>query len=301
MNDGPSRYRDPASAPDYGHGFHAGNVGDAWKHLGLVEALRLSRPADGPMHYVESHAGEGRYRLGSTGEWSAGVERVAAAVDAAPPGAPEPVARWIELCRRLGYAGRSSTWAGSPEIARTLLGPGDRLSLRERDPRAHASLARLVADDPRVRVSLGDGLAALAEEARAAESAAASVLVLVDPPWTAKEDWIRVPDALADAVAATTRATFLLWYPVKSLTRPNAMLARLASRGLRSTVAELVTTPLELRRGGLNGSGLLAVRPPDGWTASMAASAPFVGAACATRRGAWSLRLLDSGDPPTGA
>ena len=299
MSGEPSRYRD-ASAPDYGHGFHAGNVGDVWKHLGLAEALRLARSRTGPVRYFESHAGEGRYRLGSTGEWSAGVERVAAMVDAAPDAVAEPVARWLGLCRRLGYAGRSSSFAGSPEIARASLGPDDRLSLWERDAHAHARLARLLGDDPRVRVVLGDGLPGLAREVREAEPGAGAVVVLIDPPWTAKDDWIRVPDALADAVEATTRATFLLWYPVKSLTRPNAMLARLAARGLRSTVAELVTTPLELRRSRLNGSGLLAVRPPEGWARAMASSAPSIGAACATHRGAWSLRLLDSGDPLSG-
>lgn len=299
MSAAPSRYRDSA-APDYGHGFHAGNVGDVWKHFGLVEALRLSAPAPGGIHYLESHAGEGRYRLGSTGEWSAGIERVAAAAEAEPSPVTESVRRWVELCRRLGFAGRSSAWAGSPAVAAALLGPGDRLSLWERDSSAHAALARLFRDDTRARVVSGDGLAGLADEARDAERGSAAVLVLVDPPWTAKEDWIRVPDAIAGASAATTRASFLLWYPVKSLTRPNAMLARLAARGVRSTLAELVTTPLELRRGRLNGSGLLAIRPPAGWASAMAAAAPALGAACATHRGSWSLRLLDAGDPGPG-
>ena len=296
MSTGSSRYRDP-ERPDYGHGFHAGNVGDVWKHFGLVEALRLVSEAGVPVRYLESHAGEGRYRLGSTGEWTAGIERVAAAVDASPHDGPDSVTRWVELCRRLGYAGRSSTWAGSPAVAAALLGTADRLFLRERDPHAHATLARHFEGDPRVTATLGDGLADLAGEARRAEGGPDSVVVLVDPPWSAKDDWIRVPDRLAEAVAATATATFLLWYPVKSLTRPNAMLARLAARGVRSTVAELVTTPLDQRRSRLNGSGLLAVRPHRGWASAMAAAAPALGSACATHRGAWSLRLLDAGNP----
>ena len=296
MTGSESRYRDPG-APDYGHGFHAGNVGDVWKHFGLVEALRLASLAPGSLHYLESHAGEGRYRLGSTGEWSAGIERVATAVEASAD-VPEPVRSWVGSCRRLGYEGRSTSWAGSPAVAASMLAVGDRLSLWERDPSAHAVLERFFAGDPRVRTVAGDGLAGLAREVRAAERDGARAIVLVDPPWTAKDDWIRIPEALGEAFAATTHASFLLWYPVKSLTRPNAMLARLAARGVRSTVAELVTTPLELRRGRLNGSGLLALRPIAGWASSMAAAAPVLGAACATHRGAWSMRLLDAGDPP---
>src|SRR5258707_1228873 len=77
-------------------------------------------------------------------------------------------------------------------------------------------------------------------------------------------DWLGVPDALARAAAQTKRACFLLWYPVKSLTRPNAMFARLADAGVPGTIVELVTTPLDQQRNRLNGSGVLLVRPPAG-------------------------------------
>jgi hypothetical protein len=77
---------------------------------------------------------------------------------------------------------------------------------------------------------------------------------------------------------------------VKSLTRPNAMLARLADAGVPGTIAELVTTPLEQQRSRLNGSGVLLVRPPDGAVEAIAAAAPVVGAACATQAGRWSFR-----------
>jgi 23S rRNA A2030 N6-methylase RlmJ len=82
----------------------------------------------------------------------------------------------------------------------------------------------------------------------------------------------------------------VLWYPVKSLTRPNAMLARLADAGVPGTIAELVTTPLDQQRNRLNGSGVLLVRPPAGAVETIAAAAPIVGAACATQSGRWSFR-----------
>ena len=290
-----SRYREQG-APDYGHGFHAGNVGDVWKHCGLLEALRLASPGAATLTFVESHAGEGGYRLGSTGEWSAGIARVAVAADPA-----SPAARHVDLCRRLGFAGPSTWYPGSPALARAVLGEHDQMILWERDPAAHAQLARRFAEAPGVLVHAGDGVAALAQETRSAESRPGAVVALVDPPWTAKEDWIRIPDALAQAVGATERTCFLLWYPVKSLTRPNAMLARLARAGVRAAIAELVTTPLDQRRNRLNGSGLLAIRPPSGWMAAMGSAAPTIGAACATHGGAWSLRLSDAGGSSEGS
>ena len=101
-----------------------------------------------------------------------------------------------------------------------------------------------------------------------------------------------MPDALAGAARRAPRACFVLWYPVKSLTRPNAMAARLEKAGVSATLAELITTPLALQRQRLNGSGLVLVRPPAGTAAALAAAAASLGERCATRPGVWSLRLV---------
>ena len=79
---------------------------------------------------------------------------------------------------------------------------------------------------------------------------------------------------------------------MKSLTRPNAMIARFKEAGVSATVAELVTTPLEHQRQRLNGSGMVLVRPPAGVPAAIAAAATRIGAHCAVRPGVWSLRLV---------
>lgn len=278
------RSRRPADADarpsDYSHRFHAGNVGDVWKHLALVTVLSGVAGVRG-VHYVDTHAGEGGYALGPTGEWTEGLGRLLAVRDAA--GA---VGAWLAAVRRLaGSGGRPRYYPGSPALAASLLGPDARLHLVERDEAAHAALAERLRDDRRARVTRGDGLEAL----RALP--AGETVVLVDPPWTAKAEWTDVPAALIAAAQAAPDARLVLWYPVKSLTRPNAMLARLAAAGVAATAAELVTTPLELQKNRLNGSGVVLVRPPDGAVAAIAAAAPVVGAACATHGGAWSLRL----------
>ncbi|MFN8543650.1 MAG: 23S rRNA (adenine(2030)-N(6))-methyltransferase RlmJ [Candidatus Binatia bacterium] len=284
----PSRYH-PDAAPDYGHRFHAGNVGDVWKHCALVEVLRLVSATPAPVRYLDTHAGEGHYRLAPTGEWSEGIGRLWAA------GAvrDDAVARYVALCRSLGAgAERPERYPGSPALARAVLGPSALLALWERDQTAFARLAAHRAGDANVRLTQGDGLHAMADEVRAAETGAGPIVVLIDPPWTQKADWTHVPDALAAAVRASTRACLVLWYPVKSLTRPNAMIARLQEAGVSGAIAELITTPLDHRRHRLNGSGVLLVRPPAAAIAALAAAAPVVGEHCATPAGTWSLRLL---------
>jgi 23S rRNA (adenine2030-N6)-methyltransferase len=283
-----SRYR-PGAPPDYGHRFHAGNVGDVWKHCALVEILRRAAAAGGRVAYVDTHAGEGRYALGPTGEWTEGIGRLWDAGRATAWN--DTVAHYVALCRRLGAGGeRPHRYPGSPALARAVLGAEAELLLFERDPAAFAHLAADCRGDRRVHLECGDGLAALGDALRTAERHARAVVALIDPPYAQKADWTVVPAALIDAVGRSTRACVVLWYPVKSLTRPNAMVARLEAARVPGAIAELVTTPLDLRRHRLNGSGLLLVRPPAGTLKALGAAAPILGALCATH-GTWSLRM----------
>ena len=288
----PSRYQ-PAGTPDYSHRFHAGNVGDVWKHCVLIEVLRAVAASSPRPAFVESHAGEGSYALAPTGEWTEGIGRLWRAADL---DASDAVARYVALCRELarGDAERPTQYPGSPLFARAVLGSPAALRLWERDADACARLASHFRDDGTVRVECGDGLAALEAAVRDAEAESDAPVVLVDPPWSQKPDWTSVPDAVARAAASSRRATFILWYPVKSLTRPNAMILRLRAAGVAATIAELVTTPLEHQRRRLNGSGVLLIRPPAGVLQTIAAAAPVIAAACATRPGVWSSRMVAS-------
>lgn len=282
----PSRYR--AEGPDYSHRFHAGNVGDVWKHCVLVEVLRRARAAGSDVTYVESHAGAGRYVLGPTGEWTEGIGRVWS-----DGRADDAVGRYVTLCRALGAGeSRPESYPGSPLLAHAVLRGAGKLRLWEQDPQAAERLRAAFAGDGDVAVTVEDGLPALSPAVREAEASGRDVVALVDPPFTQKPDWIAVPDALIAAAKASTSATLLLWYPVKSLTRPNAMIARLKAAGVAGTVAELITTPLEHQRQRLNGSGMILVRPPDGAREAIAAAAPVLGVRCATRPGVWSLRMV---------
>jgi 23S rRNA (adenine2030-N6)-methyltransferase len=279
-----SRYR-PEAAPDYSHRYHAGNVGDVWKHCALVEVLL--RAATKRVAYVDTHAGEGAYTLAATGEWTEGIGRLWDL----PPG-DDAVSGYVALCRSVGHGtARPEEYPGSPTLARAALGGGATLDLWERDAVAHEKLARRFLDDPHARLACDDGLASLADAVRRAEDRADAVVVLIDPPWVQKADWIDVPDALARAVARSQRTSFILWYPVKSLTRPNAMIARLERARVAGTIAELVTTPLEHQRSRLNGSGVLLVRPPGGALEAVGSAAPRIGERCATQAGVWSFRM----------
>jgi 23S rRNA (adenine2030-N6)-methyltransferase len=279
-----SRYR--AEAPDYSHRFHAGNVGDVWKHCVLAEVLGRAACSGKRTSYIDTHAGEGVYALAPTGEWTEGIGRIWDAKIA-----ERAVVRYLELVRALGVGGiRPDLYPGSPLFARAVLGASAGMELWERDAAAAERLLENLGPATGARIHASDGLAALVDAVRAAEQASDEVVALVDPPWTQKSDWIAVPDTLASAVRASERSCFILWYPVKSLTRPNAMIARLTAAGVPGAIAEVVTTPLAHQRQRLNGSGVVLVRPPEGTGAALAAAGAAIGGLCATRAGVWSFR-----------
>lgn len=274
---------------DYSHAFHAGNVGDVWKHCVQVAVLRALVAGPRPLRVIETHAGAGRYALGATGEWQEGIGRLLA-TEALPAAAPEALRRYLELVHDEGAAaGRGPRhYPGSPRLTLAVLRPHDELLLHERDAETAAALRAVFGGDGRAIVRQADGLASLGEPLDGDHEQ----LVVIDPTYADKHEWPRVGEALLAAAARQPRQRFLLWYPVKSLTRPNALLAQLRAGGLAASVVELLTTPLEHQRQRLNGSGVVLLRPPPGVLEQAGAAAPILGALCATRAGWWSYRAL---------
>lgn len=275
---------------DYHHKFHAGNVGDVFKHCVLVAALKAAANAPKPVRYLETHAGEGWHSLGPTGEWTEGVGRLRGIGVGSGPAA---FVAYVEALRALSAFGANAHgYPGSPLLALGALRPTDSAVLYELDQQVSDRLRRRLSSDARAEVVTGDGLAALPGRMEALAATGGDLIVLIDPPYSSKPEWTAVPDALITAHRRAPSARVILWYPIKSLTRPNAMLTKLREAGVPGTALELVTTPLELKRKRLNGSGVLLVNAPPELISDIAGASPLVGAACATHDGRWSTRAL---------
>jgi 23S rRNA (adenine2030-N6)-methyltransferase len=253
---------------DYAHARHAGNAGDVLKHVALVAALSELLQDPAPLQYVETHAGDGIYPLGSAGEWGDGVQRVFHASSGL-------VGRYAAMVREGSPAGASRPIKvpGSPVIAASMLRPTDPAPiLYDVDPRAASLLRRAL---PAADVREADGLDAQPPSARS--------LVLIDPPFTQKQEWT---DS-ARAAARLTGSALLFWYPIRALTRPRALLAELAKLGVRGVAVELYFTPLRLKRERLNGAGLVFAGPAKAALPAFLAAIPDLGAALQTH-GEWS-------------
>ncbi|MFM2153108.1 MAG: hypothetical protein RL199_1543 [Pseudomonadota bacterium] len=276
----------PATAEsDYAHVFHAGNVGDVLKHVVLAAVLEaLAKGA--PAAYVDTHAGEGLYPLRTTGEWMEGVLQLWKR----PAPAAGPLSSWLRLARAFDEGrGRPERYPGSPWVASRLLGTDASLTLFEKDPPTAASLSRHFSGDRRVSVHEGDGLAGLAAALAAAQSR--PTVVLIDPPYVQKAEWADAARAVVEAHRQRPDATLLLWYPVKSWSRPHLLQKAVREAGVPAVSIDLVTTPLEYKRNRLNGSGLVAVGMSDAVLDAVTPALQAVGRACAVQDGRWSLHV----------
>ena len=112
--------------------------------------------------------------------------------------------------------------------------------------------------------------------------------VFIDPPYLVREEWERVAQATIDATRAG--ACVALWYPIKALSRPNGLLARLREAGVPTLALDLITGDLAKKKKALAGSGMVITRPPAGLAGRLAEAAAWLGPVLAAG-GEWSLRV----------
>ena len=254
---------------NYRHAFHAGGFADVIKHIVLVRILIYLQEKQTAFRVIDSHAGAGVYDLTSDearrgGEWLTGIARMMQArfsERTAPLITP-----YLDIVRAFNSGRDLQAYPGSPLIARALLRPQDRLTACEVEPKARKQLIDALRRDTQARVVDLDGWLALPAFVPPNERRG---LVLIDPPYEAKDEFDRIADGFAQAFAKWPTGSYLLWYPVKS---------RRATDNLAGHVAELATTarpPAKCLRlefsvapqaagAGLTSAGLLIVNPP--WT-----------------------------------
>jgi 23S rRNA (adenine2030-N6)-methyltransferase len=249
---------------NYRHAFHAGSFADVFKHAVLCRLLDYLRQKPAAFRVIDTHAGAGLYDLASPeatrgGEWREGIARLLAAQ--LPDKAAALLAPYLDVVGALNAPGALKTYPGSPALVQAGLRPQDRLIACELEPMAQAALARAMRRDPRVRTPAIDGWTALAAYVPPKERRG---LVLTDPPFERDDDFPRLAQGLAVAHRKWPSGQYLLWYPIKGRTEPDALAKRLRRLGIPKILrAELIVSSLSDPTR-LNGSGLIVVNPP--WT-----------------------------------
>ena len=159
----------------------------------------------------------------------------------------------------------------------------------ELHPKALPALRRAMGGDRRVHIHARDcfeGLPALVPppERRG--------LVLIDPSYEIKEEYVRVAELLATCYARWTGGIYLIWYPLIRHRHAERFPARVARTGIR----RILQMTLEVEApayDGMRGSGLLIVNPPFGLHEQCAQLLPWLHIALSeSQRGGWHLNWL---------
>src|ERR1700676_4666808 len=250
---------------------HAGGFADVIKHIVLVRILIYLQDKPAAFRVIDSHAGAGLYDLSGDearrgGEWLTGIARLMQArfsESAAPLVKP-----YLDIVRAFNAKAELKVYPGSPLIARALLRPQDRLTACEVEPKARKRLIDALRRDTQARVVDLDGWLALPAFVPPKERRG---LILIDPPFEAKDEFERLAQGFAEAFAKWPTGSYLLWYPVKSrratdtLARHVADVVGAGKPAGKCLRLEFSVAPQEAG-GPLASAGLLIVNPP--WTLS---------------------------------
>jgi 23S rRNA (adenine2030-N6)-methyltransferase len=271
----------------YRHAFHAGNFADVLKHVILIQLLEYLSKKDPPFCCIDTHAGAGDYLLDSgyalkNSEFENGIGKLWQ-----HPDLPDVVASYVELIKRANNNGKMTHYLGSPLIIQQLLRNQDRLFLYELHSTEVDLLTTAIGRDKRVKVFHADGLknsvGLLPPQERRG-------LILIDPSYELKTDYIEVANALCAMHKRFATGTYALWYPVVDRRRNQALERALQTSGIKNVQLFELGIAADTDEHGMTASGLIIVNPPWTLTAQMQTVLPWL-AEVLGNNGAGSYRI----------
>ncbi|MEN8718788.1 MAG: 23S rRNA (adenine(2030)-N(6))-methyltransferase RlmJ [Oceanococcaceae bacterium] len=255
----------------YQHGYHAGNHADILKHAVLALCLEQLQQKPAPLLCIDTHAGRGRYDLGSeaslkTGEAERGIRALNATQRALLPAYYQD-----SLAHRHGGDRRATirNYPGSCQLMADHLRPADRAVFCEKHPQEFGHLQAHFTGQRGIQVANGDGFAALT---RHLPPASGRALVLIDPSYETAQDYTQVAKAVAEVHRRCRGGVVLVWYPLLPAAR--ALMRRLDQVPAAGVDACHLTLRVQSSRlPGLPGSAIFALNPP--WQLGAAARPLF--------------------------
>lgn len=262
----------------YRHAFHAGNHADVLKHTVLIATLQHLLQKDAALTVLDTHAGAGLYQLdgdyaSTSAESADGILRLVP--PAALPALAPALQDYVDMVRAFNQGDATRVYPGSPFITQRLLRAQDKLKLFELHPTDARSLAGNIA-----QLEAGRQVAVLQEDGfegvkKFIPPPARRALVLCDPSYEIKSDYLRVQALLQDALKRFATGVYAVWYPIipraeaHDLPRRLKTLAQKAGKPWLHATLTVKSSKLAspaagegARRPGLPASGMFVVNPP---------------------------------------
>ena len=245
----------------YRHAFHAGNHADVLKHYVLSLVLDYFNQKSTDYWYIDTHAGAGMYALSSdfaqkNAEFETGIARLMHAKSLTPS-----LCQFIDYIQKVNAKNSLNFYLGSPKIAAHYLRAGDKMRLFELHPNDYKLLAENFSGQTKqTKIAQQDGFAGIKA---CLPPPTKRAVVLIDPPYELKEDYLRVVDCMADNLKRFATGTYMIWYPLLQRAEPDQMCQNLEKLNPQNWLNIRLTVQSPSENGyGMHGSGIFIVNPP---------------------------------------
>lgn len=245
----------------YRHAFHAGNYADVVKHIIINLIMESLCRKESPFCYLDSHAGTAFYDLGSevaqkTGEFKEGIQLLWQL----PETAIHPLAAtYMRTLRAFNPGQNLNTYLGSPAFARHFLRPQDSMTLMELHPQDVELLKTGFKGDKQVHIHQRDGFEGLIALVPPKQKRG---LVLIDPSYELKQDYIAVVETLKMAHKRWQQGIYALWYPLLNEQPQERMLKKLAGSGIKKILVVELSREASHTPRAMYGTGMVIINPP---------------------------------------
>jgi 23S rRNA (adenine2030-N6)-methyltransferase len=266
-----------------------GNHADVLKHWVLFECLQHMHKKPKAFDYIDTHAGAGLYQFNDPKtqklkEYESGVNRLLAS----------PFADIQTFTNMLSSFTSNGQYPGSPAIVNSMMRDVDKSWLFELHPQTAAEI-RGHFESPKghrkrkTLVRQQDGFEGLNSLLPTASKRA---LVLIDPSYEIKDDYVNVVKAIEKAIAKMPQTMILLWYPVVDREDVELIELQLLKSGIRNILQLELSIAQDSEQKGMTGSGMIIVNPP--WTLKEKASdiLPKLAQTLAPKEGTQTIRQL---------
>lgn len=273
----------------YRHSFHAGNHADVVKHIVQSLILDALKQKDKPFVYHDTHSGVGRYdlqdeRSEKTGEFKQGIARIWQRDDI-----PAEIASYIEAIKVLNNGDALRYYPGSPKVARAQLRDQDRMVLTELHPSDFPLLLQEFRGDSQVRIYKEDAFARLKGSLPPKERRG---VVLIDPPYELKHEYMDVVKAIKESHKRWATGTYAIWYPVVYRENIDKMLKGLEDLGIRKILQIELGVEPDTEERGMTASGMIVINPPWKLESQMQAILPWLKEAIAPNHGHYKVEWI---------
>jgi 23S rRNA (adenine2030-N6)-methyltransferase len=246
----------------YRHAFHAGNHADVLKHYVLGLVLAHAKLKDKPFWYIDTHAGAGMYSLSEgyatqNAEFEEGIKKLISAEHL-----PQSLADFITQIKNFNVDALH-LYPGSPAVAQDFLRADDKMRLFE----LHPSDCKLLIENFRgqgkqVKIEMQNGFAGIKA---CLPPPTRRAVVLIDPPYEDKQDYLHVVSCIKDSLSRFATGTYIVWYPILQRPEPEEMIENLIQLNVPNWLHVAMTIQAPSTEGfGMYGSGLFIINPP--WT-----------------------------------